>query len=46
MKYKGENQKNRGDSQQLIQNQSSNFTVANAILKVFLLPTEIRDKVQ
>ena len=38
--------KNRGDNQQSIQHQRSNFTGANDILKVFLSQTERRDKVQ
>ena len=38
----GRNQKNRGNNQQSIQNQRSNFTVSDESLKLFLSPTERR----
>ena len=43
---RGRNHKNRGKNKQLIQHQSSNFTGADEILKVFLSPTERRKKFQ
>ena len=43
---RGRNQKNRGNNQQSIQHQSSNFTGSEDSLKILLSPTEIRDKVQ
>ena len=43
---RGRNQNSRGNNQQQIQHQSINFTGSNDSLKVFLSPTERRDKVQ
>ena len=42
---RGRNQKNRSKNKQSIQHQSSNFTGADEILKVLMLPTKRRDKV-